>query len=81
MAKNQDYGANDDPFRNFRAFGSFGILVRLSDKLARILTYTERGELTVKDESVTDTVLDAINYLILFEGYRLDQAEKLNKTA
>lgn len=74
--KNEDYGANEDPFRNFRAFGEFGILVRLSDKLARILTYVERGQLTVKDESVTDTLLDAINYLVLFEGYRRDKAEK-----
>ena len=37
--KNEDYGAEGDPFLNFRAFGSFGILVRLSDKLARLRTY------------------------------------------
>lgn len=69
-AKNRDYGADDDPFRNFHEFGLLGILVRLSDKLARLRTFTERGELTVKDESVTDTIIDARNYLVLFEGYR-----------
>lgn len=74
--KNQDYGANHDPFRNFREFGLFGILVRLSDKMARIRTFLERGELSVKDESVTDTIRDGINYLILFEGLRRDEAGK-----
>jgi hypothetical protein len=68
--KNDDYSSADDPYRNFREFGQLGILVRLSDKLARLRTFTERGELSVKDESVRDTVLDAINYLVLFEGYR-----------
>lgn len=75
--KNQDYGANHDPFRNFREFGLLGILVRLSDKLARIRTFTERGELSVKDESVTDTIRDGINYLILFEGLRRDGEGKV----
>ena len=69
-AKNADYSSADDPYRNFREFGQLGILVRLSDKLARLRTFSERGELSVKDESVRDTVLDAINYLILFEGFR-----------
>jgi hypothetical protein len=67
--KNVDYGGNDDPFRNFHTFGELGILVRLSDKLARLRTYCERGELLVKDESVEDTIIDAINYLVLFAGY------------
>lgn len=70
--KNKDYGADSDPFRNFREFGLLGILVRLSDKLARLRTFTERGELSVKDESVTDTIIDARNYLVLFEGFRRD---------
>jgi hypothetical protein len=64
-AKNRDYGADADPFRNFRAFGALGILVRLSDKLARARTYLERGNFAVKDEQIDDTLLDAINYVIL----------------
>ena len=65
VKKNQDYGADDDPFRNFRSFGAFGILVRLSDKLARVRTYIERGDLKVEDETFQDTCKDAINYVIL----------------
>ncbi len=64
--KNQDYGANDDPFRNFREFGTYGILVRLSDKLARLRTFEERGSFMVADEQLKDTIMDAINYLVLY---------------
>ena len=68
--KNHDYASEDDPYRNFRTFGELGILVRLSDKLARLRSWTENQKLAVTDESVRDTVLDAINYLVLFEAYR-----------
>jgi hypothetical protein len=71
--KNSDYGASDDPFRNFQAFGAFGILVRLSDKLARLRTFIEKAqagkEMAVKDEGWEDTLVDAINYLILLDGF------------
>ena len=68
--KNKDYGAlNIDPFRNFRQFGRLGILIRMSDKLARLRTFLERGEFSVKDEGVRDTVRDVINYAVLFEAY------------
>ena len=71
--KNEDYGADEDPFLNFRAFGAFGVLVRLSDKLARLRTYEERGEFSVKDESVRDTVLDAINYCIIYLAMKYEE--------
>ena len=67
--KNADYGANSDPFRNFRRHGLAGINVRLSDKLARLDTFVEKGVLQVKDESVQDTLLDLINYAVLFAAY------------
>ena len=66
--KNQDYGEDGDLFRNFRAFGAFGILVRLSDKLARLRTFVERGTYMVNDESFEDTIKDAINYIILLSA-------------
>lgn len=69
VVKNHDYAASDDPFRNFRTFGELGILVRLSDKIARLQSFIENGELMVKDESVLDTVLDITNYAVLFYGY------------
>jgi hypothetical protein len=71
--KNSDYGGKGEPFRNFHGFGSFGILVRLSDKIARMRTFNEKlknGEaLAVISESIEDTAIDAINYVILFIGY------------
>jgi hypothetical protein len=72
--KNSDYGAlGGDPFRNFQAFGAFGILIRLSDKLARLRTFIEKAqqgqELAVKDEKWEDTLIDAINYLVLLDGF------------
>lgn len=80
--KNKDYAGHTtaDPFANFRlseASGlcstEAGILVRLSDKLSRLASFLKRGELQVKDESVEDTLLDIINYSVLFGG--LLQAE------
>ncbi len=67
--KNHDYESADDVFCNFREFGRVGILVRLSDKLARLRAYMEKGEFQVRDEKLRDTVEDALNYLILFEAY------------
>jgi hypothetical protein len=81
-SKNQDYGANSDALRNFHWFGAFGIIVRLSDKLARLRTFIEKSQLvTEKDgkvaanimavttESWEDTIQDGINYLILLKAY------------
>jgi hypothetical protein len=67
--KNHDYASSDDPYRNFRTFGAMGILVRLSDKLARLQSYIENGTLLVQDESVDDTCKDIINYTVLFKGF------------
>jgi hypothetical protein len=78
-AKNQDYcGKNGDadPFANFARVESLGIcsveqgfLVRMTDKLCRIASYVQKGELMVKDESVQDTLLDLANYSALMSGY------------
>jgi hypothetical protein len=66
--KNQDYATGNDPFRNFRTFGELGILVRMSDKIARLRTFLERGEFSVTDESCRDSILDLINYSVLLNG-------------
>lgn len=71
--KNHDYAAASDPFRNFRMFGPLGILVRLSDKMSRLRSFEEEGQLLVKDESVQDTVLDIINYAVLYYGMVLER--------
>lgn len=67
--KNHDYASLEDPYRNFRLFGKFGILVRLGDKFARLRSFEEQGELKVEDESIRDTLLDIINYAVLYYGY------------
>jgi len=66
--KNQDYANEADPYANFRMFGKVGIVVRLGDKIARLKTFAERGEFKVQDEQLRDTLLDIINYAVLFAG-------------
>lgn len=73
--KNHDYTSGSaDPFANFRASEAIGVssklalLVRMLDKLKRMQTFAEQGQLKVKDESVRDAVIDIINYAVLFYG-------------
>lgn len=74
--KNADYtGGANDPFANFKSVEVLGIsteqgfLTRMMDKMKRIASFVEKGELQVKDESVKDTLQDLANYSILFAGY------------
>jgi hypothetical protein len=74
-AKNQDYAGDKDPFKNFRYAEMVGvdveraILVRMSDKLARISNCLDK-EVQVKDETVNDTLSDLINYTAILKAYR-----------
>lgn len=68
--KNKDYATDQDVFRNFRMFGGLGILVRASDKLARLRTFEERNEFSVSDESLRDTIEDLINYAVIYLAYK-----------
>jgi len=74
--KNADYTGNDaNPFSNFQSVEVLGItteqglLTRMMDKMKRVASFTEKGELQVKDESVTDTLRDLANYSCLLAGY------------
>ena len=74
--KNADYtGGSDDPFSNFTSIEILGIktehgfLTRMFDKMKRISSFVENGELQVKDESVLDTLQDLANYSCLMAGY------------
>jgi len=73
-AKNHDYAGADQqtPFANFELAEhlhlcrtSVGILIRLSDKLARMANF-ESARRTAVDESMADTVIDVINYAVLW---------------
>lgn len=72
--KNQDYANSTDPYRNFRFAELVGvsveraILVRISDKLARIANCIDKTT-AVKDETVTDTLSDLINYSAILKAY------------
>ena|SRR3990167_1220373 len=74
--KNTDYASKEnDPFRNFRTVELLGlcstqagIVVRLSDKLARICNLLDKKP-EVVSESLEDTILDAINYLAILRAY------------
>lgn len=74
--KNNDYtGGSVDPFSNFKSVEVLGIstevgfLTRMMDKMKRIASFVENGELKVKDESVQDTLTDLANYACLMAGY------------
>jgi hypothetical protein len=75
--KNADYaGKGGDAFNNFTRVEALGIatteqgfVTRMTDKLSRIISFMQNGELQVKDESVEDTLLDLANYCVLMAGY------------
>ena len=87
--KNHDYAGRggESPFANFTRCESMGIctteqgfLVRLTDKLSRLSSFIEAGTLQVKDESVEDTILDVINYAVLFQSYLQEKKERNHET-
>ena len=77
--KNIDYAQVQEPFSNFEMVESLkicdaqtGILVRISDKIARISNLLKRnGERAVNEEKVEDTMLDLINYSVILLSYTI----------
>ncbi len=77
--KNHDYSggkAAEDPFLNFTRVEKLGItdtkrgfMVRLTDKISRLITFIDTGVYKVPDEKLEDTVLDLINYSILLYAF------------
>ena len=76
--KNADYAGSDgvNPFANFKRAEALGIcsveqafLVRMTDKMSRLSSFSAKGKLSVEDESVYDTLIDMINYSILLAAY------------
>ena len=56
--KQLDYGSN-----NISAFGEFGVLVRLNDKIERLKNLNKMP--SVKNEAIDDTYLDIANYAVI----------------
>ena len=62
--KNSDYG--DSFGESFKEFGAIAPIVRIDDKLRRLKQLLiHSADQCVDDEKVTDTCLDAANYLIM----------------
>jgi hypothetical protein len=87
LKKGHDYsGAKGDTFKNIRmpehTLGipaEVGILVRLNDKFSRMGTliiaeWKDQEGAAVKDESIDDTIKDAINYLSYILVLRAERA-------
>lgn len=84
--KNADYKAGSgDPFANFRMAAllhvnpAIGAMVRMQDKMARLVSFIETGKLAVAEESWHDCIVDLINYSVILHGL-LDEQSGLNKT-
>lgn len=54
--KNTDYG---DAFANY---GSIGVIVRMGDKIQRLVSVTNRSVSLIDNESLRDTLIDLHNY-------------------
>lgn len=70
--KRDDYSGPADPFLNFRQSKFWGVepwrgaAIRLMDKLSRFQQLASHdGNGQVKDESIEDTVVDALNYVCI----------------
>lgn len=67
-AKNKDYSRGESPFKNLERHGTYGIVVRMDDKICRLDSLVNpkyAGEAAVKDESLEDTALDLAVYSLL----------------
>lgn len=56
VKKNIDYGDS------FAKYGIIGVLMRIEDKIQRVMTITYNGVNLVNDEGIKDTLLDLHNY-------------------
>ena len=54
--KNSDYGDA------FATYGSIGVIVRIGDKIQRLLSISNKGISLVDNESLRDTLIDLHNY-------------------
>lgn len=78
--KNADYKAGSgDPFANFRMAAllhvnpAIGAMVRMQDKMARLVSFIETGKLAVAEESWHDCIVDLINYSVILHGLLSEQ--------
>ena len=56
IQKNKDYGDS------FATYGTIGVIVRMGDKIQRLMNITKNGINLVETESLRDTLIDLHNY-------------------
>ena len=72
--KNTRYAGPIDPFTNFRLGGQYGIVIRMTDKISRLLTLTNPAHsMDGADESIEDTCRDLANYAMLLAAMRRNE--------
>jgi len=75
--KNNDYG---DAFANY---GSVGVIVRMGDKIQRLVSVTNKGVNLVNTESLRDTLIDLHNYaamaIMLIDENKDDTKKKIDE--
>jgi hypothetical protein len=70
--KNKDYGDS------FATFGSIGVIIRMQDKINRLVSVNKNNINCVNDESLRDTLIDLHNYSAM-TIMLLDENKKINK--
>lgn len=67
--KQRDYGSDGDPFANIRSSREYGVpswigcMIRANDKVKRIQSFAQKGELA--NESLEDSLIDLANYAVI----------------
>lgn len=75
LKKNADYGNSAD--MSMEMFGAVAYAVRMSDKVNRIESLVGK-EAEVDDEKIEDTILDLVNYYVMYASYRTDKPRLLS---
>jgi hypothetical protein len=84
-AKNHDYtgASGQTPFGNFQAPEQLGlcstetgIVMRMMDKIKRLVTFCTAGALRVHNEGPRDACLDIVNYAILLSAYLVHKSRR-----
>ena len=74
MLKNLAY--NNAASMTYRKFGTVAYILRLTDKMSRYENLLEHADINNGDESIDDTLRDAINYLFMLVGDLITQCKE-----
>jgi hypothetical protein len=70
--KNTDYGDA------FATYGTVGVIVRMGDKIQRLISVTNKGVALVDSETLRDTLIDLHNYAAMGVMLIDEQREKIS---